>query len=130
MQSMRERGRKSMMFYASIFRSIFEKFMGGNSLTVLEYQLSKRCPGVSPYELLLEDPEAFYKALIQIFGAEGSLLFLRLVFKQIVNGYELTEFSPDELAESFVRGKDEARTMLLKLLERLSTSDRGCLQGS
>jgi len=121
---MRERGRKPMIFYASIFRSIFERFMGGSSLTVLEYQLSKRCPGVSPYELLLEDPEAFHKALIQIFGAEGSLLFLRLVFKQIVNGYELTEFSPDELAESFVRGKDEARTMLLKLLERLSASDR------
>jgi len=121
---MPERGRKPMMSYASIFRSVFERFMGGNSLIVLEYQLSKRCPGVSPYELLLEDPEAFHKVLIQIFGAEGSLLFLRLVFKQIVNGYELTEFSPDELAESFVRGKDEARSMLLKLLERLSASDR------
>ncbi len=127
---MRERGKKSMMLYASIFRSVFEKFMGSSSLAVLEYQLSKRCPRADPYELLLDNPEAFYEALIQIFGAEGGFLFLRLVFKQIVNGYELTEISPDELAESFIRGREQARTMLLKLLEKLSTSSKGELLGS
>lgn len=108
-----------MIAYAYFFKEVFEKFMGRSSLTVLEYQLSKRLSGANPYELLLNNPQDFHRALASILGAEGSFIFLKLVFKHIIDGYALTEWDPDEFARAFISGGDEARKILLSLLEKL-----------
>jgi len=118
-KSMPERGRKHMIVYTTFLRSVFEKFIGSSSLTVLEYQLSKRYPGINPYELLLDSPQKFYKALIPILGTKGSLLFLKLIFKHILERYELVELSPDELVKALLQGKEEAKNTLIRLLEKL-----------
>ncbi len=107
------------MTYACFFREVFEKFVGRSSLMVLEYQLSKRLSGADPYELLLDNPQDFYRALTSIFGAEGSFTFLKLIFKRIIEEYALTGLNPDELARAFISGGDEARRTLLCLLKKL-----------
>ena len=112
-----------MMGYTQFFKGVFQKFMGRASFTVLEYHLSKRLSGADPFELLLDEPNAFYEALASIFGAEGSLLFLKTVFKQIVNGYQLNNWNAEEFAELLARGGREARESLMKLLESLPITE-------
>ena len=108
-----------MIAYACFFKGVFERFMGRSSLMVLEFQLSKRLSGADPYELLLENPRDFHRALASILGAEGSFTFLKLIFKHIIDGYALTEWNPDDFARAFISGGDEARQSLLNLLKKL-----------
>lgn len=95
---------------------------------VLEYQLSKRVAGANPYELLLTNPEDCCKALAHVFGADGSYIFLKLVFKYIVDEYALTGWDPDELAKTLIRGGCEARQILLNFLDKLSLIEGECVQ--
>ena len=112
-----------MMSYTRFFRGVFQKFMGRASLTVLEYHLSKRLSGADPFELLLNEPREFYEALSSLFGADGSFLLLKTIFKQIVDGYRLTSWSADEFTRTIAQGGREARESLLKLLEALPIAE-------
>jgi len=115
--------KRRMMVYAHFFREVFKKFMGNSSLIVLEYHLSKKLSGADPFELLLTEPRAFYDALVSIFGPEGSFLLLKLLFKQIVDGYRLTGWSADEFVKSIISGGENARKSLLKLLEEIPLTE-------
>jgi len=112
-----------MIVYAHFFREAFKRFMGNSSLVVLEYHLSKKLAGADPFELLLTEPRAFYNALVSIFGPEGSFLLLKLLFKQIVDGYRLTGWSADEFVKSIISGGENARRSMLRLLEELPLTE-------
>ena len=122
---MRGGDKRRMIAYTCFFKEVFERFMGRSSLMVLEYQLSKRLSGANPYELLLDNPQDFHRALASILGAEGSFMFLKLIFKHIIDGYALTGWNPDEFARAFISGGDEARRILLSLLKKLPIEESG-----
>ncbi|MCS7133097.1 MAG: hypothetical protein NZ918_05220 [Aigarchaeota archaeon] len=117
-----------MTAYAFFFKGVLERVLGRSSLAVLEYQLSKRVAGADPYELLLKNPQDFCRALAHIFGASGSCIFLRLVFKYIIDEYALTGWNPDELAKALVHGGGEAKQILLSFLENLPIIENECVQ--
>jgi len=122
--------KKRMTAYIPILRSVFEKFIGSSSLMVLEYQLSKKYPGANPYELLLDSPQKFYEALVPIFGTDGSLLFLKLIIKHVIERYGLVELNPDEITNTLIHGEEEAKNILIRILERLSLLENKPSAGS
>jgi len=106
--------------YASILRSILEELLGNSALKVLEYQLSKNYPETSPYKLLLREPQLYYNALTQIFGNEGSLIFLKLILKRLLTRSNITTIDPDTLARSLIRGEKDAIDTLIQALEKVA----------
>jgi len=106
--------------YASILRSILEELLGNSALKVLEYQLSKNYPETSPYKLLLREPQSYYNALTQIFGNEGSLIFLKLILKRLITKSNIMAIDPDTLARSLIRGEKDAINTLLQILEKIA----------
>ena len=106
--------------YASILRSILEELLGNSALKVLEYQLSKNYPETSPYKLLLREPQLYYNALTQIFGNEGSLIFLKLILKRLLLRSNTTTIDPDTLARSLIRGEKDAIDTLIQMLEKVA----------
>jgi len=67
----------------------------------------------------LTEPRAFYEALTSMLGSQGSLLLLKLLFKQIFDGYNLREWSPEEFVKTIIRGGEEARGLISRLIQRL-----------
>ena len=106
--------------YAPILRSILEELLGSSALKVLEYQLSKNYPETSPYKLLLREPQLYYNALTQIFGNEGSLIFLKLLLKRLLTRSNITTIDPDTLARSLIRGEKDAIDTLIQALEKVA----------
>ena len=114
-ENMSEEGR-----YASILKSILEELLGNSALKVLEYQFSKNYPETSPYKLLLREPQLYYNALTQIFGNEGSLIFLKLILKRLLSRSNITTIDPDTLARSLIRGEKDAIDTLIQALEKVA----------
>lgn len=97
------------MFFQGAVRSL----LGESGSRVLEAYM-KRVLGADPYDILYDDPKAFYDGLRSFLGP-GANALLKILAKNIIKEYRLEDISPDQILD-LMEGGGESWERFISLM--------------
>lgn len=105
-----------------IFSEATTESMGSTfQAIIISFQLKQKF-GKDPYEVLIDDPEAFYKGLREVSG-DGADMVLSLVGTLLSKRYGVSR-SAEEFLALFTRSKSQSKRELKEIFKKIADQPR------
>ncbi|MGP3667365.1 MAG: hypothetical protein ACKD6N_00685 [Candidatus Bathyarchaeota archaeon] len=103
---------------SKFFQNVLEQNFGSSFNSVLNFYFKKKY-GCSPYEVLWENPYAFYTTLKEVFGSGGEVV-VRVIAENLIRKCSVN-LPPDEVIKLIKKGRSkQSKINLQEILKEVA----------